>query len=267
MQMSILICYFIQIIKMKIPFTFYLILLFFYSCKSIPEKSTIEDNGQNIYGEYNGVLPCADCDGIQTKIRINKDETFEIEKTYLGNSTNTIHSKGSFSWNQPGAAITLTDENKKTPLLYLAIGDNKLIQLDLKGNMISNRISEKYVLYKNENTISDKYWQLVEINGKSIDNMNEANKAPYIVLKKDGKITGKGTCNSFFATYILSDSNQIIISKLGSTEMWCDQMDIEKVFFNSLQKVSRYILNDDSLILKIAFDSSMKFVVYNKAVK
>jgi len=35
-------------------------------------------------GIYRGVLPCADCEGIETEIKINADLTYVISSTYLG---------------------------------------------------------------------------------------------------------------------------------------------------------------------------------------
>jgi copper homeostasis protein (lipoprotein) len=47
-------------------------------------------------GVYTGTLPCADCEGIKTRIVLKKDGTFERNMTYLGKEDNSFSEEGSF---------------------------------------------------------------------------------------------------------------------------------------------------------------------------
>ena len=119
------------------------------------DKATIEtpmdsDNSQNSLdwsGTYNGVTPCADCEGIETKITLNADLTFTLKIEYLGKGDgNVFQEAGSFVWDKTGGIISL-EGFKGGPSQY-KVGENRLIQLDMEGNVITGDLAEKYVLIK-----------------------------------------------------------------------------------------------------------------------
>ncbi|MCX2638056.1 copper resistance protein NlpE, partial [Klebsiella pneumoniae] len=72
-------------------------------------------------GEYEGVFPCADCEGIKVELQLNSDKTYELSEEYLGkannnNNNNEFELKGSFSFDpQDPSLITLDNkaENRK----------------------------------------------------------------------------------------------------------------------------------------------------------
>jgi len=97
-------------------------------------------------GTYRGILPCADCEGIETVIIISENMTYVIKTKYLGKDDMVYEQKGSFLWNEEGNTIILNERNR-TPRQYL-VGENYLLQLDLKGNKITGELADKYYLYK-----------------------------------------------------------------------------------------------------------------------
>lgn len=51
------------------------------------EATAATEAGENFERIWIGVLPCADCDGIQTRLLLTRDDdgqTYELEETYLG---------------------------------------------------------------------------------------------------------------------------------------------------------------------------------------
>jgi uncharacterized lipoprotein NlpE involved in copper resistance len=107
-------------------------------------------NSQNAldwYGVYKGITPCADCEGIDTEITLNKDLTFVLKTKYLGKGDQTVfEKKGTFTWDTTGSVISLNDL-KGSPNQY-KVGENKLVQLDMDGKEISGNLAEKYILNK-----------------------------------------------------------------------------------------------------------------------
>jgi len=97
-------------------------------------------------GSYAGVLPCADCEGIETSITIRSDQTYAVRTRYLGTDDAGRTREGTFAWNEAGSAITL-EGISSGPSRYL-VGENKLIQLDLAGNRITGELADRYVLRK-----------------------------------------------------------------------------------------------------------------------
>ena len=138
--------------------------LFFFSCKK--EIKTVEvkadtdtittgvdaiaidmHNSQNALdwsGTYKGVTPCADCEGIETELILNKDLTFVLKTKYLGKEKeNIFEEKGNFTWNASGSFISLNG----IPYQY-KVGENTLTQLDLEGKVITGLLADKYMLKK-----------------------------------------------------------------------------------------------------------------------
>lgn len=115
------------------------------------EKVAIDThNSQNALdwsGTYKGITPCADCEGIETKVILNKDLTFVIQTKYLGkDGAKVFEEKGNFIWDNTGGIVLL--QGLKGRPSQFKVGENRLIQLDMEGKVISGVLAEKYVLIK-----------------------------------------------------------------------------------------------------------------------
>lgn len=103
------------------------------------------DTSQNALdwpGEYEGVIPCASCEGIQTTLTLQADNSFELKSIYLGKDETIFKVAGKFEWDTNGSKITLSDGSK-----YL-VGENQLFMLDKDGNRINGELAENYILKK-----------------------------------------------------------------------------------------------------------------------
>jgi copper homeostasis protein (lipoprotein) len=47
-------------------------------------------------GNYQGILPCADCEGIKTQILLNKDLSYVLETQYLGKDEKNFSGERNF---------------------------------------------------------------------------------------------------------------------------------------------------------------------------
>jgi len=103
-------------------------------------------NSLDWHGTYHGVVPCADCDGIETVLTLNPDHTFELSSTYLGKGRDAVGTRGTFGWNTDGNTITLSGI-ANGPNQYF-VGENKILQLDMSGQRITGSLSDRYVLQK-----------------------------------------------------------------------------------------------------------------------
>ncbi|MCH6201835.1 copper resistance protein NlpE [Aquiflexum sp. LQ15W] len=115
------------------------------------EESTLDDghsasNSLDFFGVYRGILPCADCEGIETIIELGTENSYTKKITYLGSENqNVIETSGTFTWNEAGNTITLTGED--IPNQYF-VGENILFHLDETGSRITGDLAEKYQLKK-----------------------------------------------------------------------------------------------------------------------
>jgi copper homeostasis protein (lipoprotein) len=204
-------------------------------------------------GIYKGVVPCADCEGIETTITLNADKTYVLATSYMGKKQTTIEEKGSFSWNDAGAIVTLAGLKEK-PSQY-QVGENKITQLDMIGNKITGDMADKYILLKQAATasVTETYWKLTELMGQAIPALKEGQKEVHIILKKqDTRITGFAGCNRISGGYELKEGNRIKFTGLISTLMACADMKTEQELLKLLPQVDNYSLNGDKLTLNKA---------------
>jgi len=96
-------------------------------------------------GTYEGVLPCADCEGIKTTILLNEDETYKFSSEYLGKNYKSDES-GKFTWSADGNDITIKFKDGEST--SYVVGENQLVQLDQEGKQITGVLADKYVLKK-----------------------------------------------------------------------------------------------------------------------
>lgn len=116
------------------------------------QDNPVIDNAHNSknslewYGSYTGVIPCADCPGINIQITLNEDETYQLSYQYIDSKSTPESFSGKFTWDETGNTITL--DIKDIPPYY-KVGENKLIQLDMEGNPITGELADNYILTKN----------------------------------------------------------------------------------------------------------------------
>lgn len=96
-------------------------------------------------GTYVGILPCADCSGIETHITLNHDGSYTATQTYLGKEDGYIESQGQFHWNDKGNTVTLESESGANQYF---VGENVLFKLDMNGERVKGELAESYQLRK-----------------------------------------------------------------------------------------------------------------------
>ena len=206
-------------------------------------------------GIYRGVMPCADCEGIKTEIILRQDLTCEIGRRYIGKSDEIFKSSGTFIWNEAGSSITLNTENEDAKHNQYLVGENRLIKLDAEGNKIDSKFAEMYVLTKNgfDQTITDKYWKLIELNGQKIPAPEVGGREAHFILSADGnRIHGNGGCNVFNGSYDLMEGNRIQFSKMATTMMACLNVPYESEYLKVFEMADNYTIQGETLSLNKA---------------
>jgi len=96
-------------------------------------------------GVYTGTIPAADGEGINVRMKINKDNSYELTYDYIGKPANSFTFTGSFSWDNTGNIIHIEIADAPS---YYKVAENKLIQLDMAGKPITGNLADMYVLTK-----------------------------------------------------------------------------------------------------------------------
>jgi len=106
-------------------------------------------NSLNWEGVYTGVLPSDDCEGIDTSISLDKDQTYLIKLRYLGSpekERKDFISEGKFTWDEKGNNITL--EGAKEGSRKFKVGENYLLPLDKNAKEVEGIPGNNYKLLK-----------------------------------------------------------------------------------------------------------------------
>ncbi len=147
--------------------------IFLFSCGGTHEKSAEDENqkGKTIteetnqekaideevanvmdwMGAYKGILPCADCEGIETTIMFNPDGNYQKTEIYIKNDEPfTFETHGHYEWDPSLSLLTLKAEegsNNGEDFKYL-VENGKLKALDKEGNEITSELAKYYILDK-----------------------------------------------------------------------------------------------------------------------
>ncbi|MTG98624.1 copper resistance protein NlpE [Myroides sp. BIT-d1] len=113
--------------------------------KEVVDEHTSQ-NSLDWSGTYQGVVPCADCPGIDTTIVLNEDGTFTRVLVYQDKADGKFEDKGTFAWDAAGSVITLKVDDKEETKYQVREG--ALAQLDQEGKAIEGELAEKYLLAK-----------------------------------------------------------------------------------------------------------------------
>jgi uncharacterized lipoprotein NlpE involved in copper resistance len=101
-----------------------------------------------IAGTYTGILPCADCEGISTRIELKQNGSYTLENRYLGKPEELfVQYRGSFSVSK-GNILTLHGMTEQSAPASYVIGKDTLTQLDMDGNVITGILADLYILKK-----------------------------------------------------------------------------------------------------------------------
>lgn len=227
-----------------------------FSCgqpQTFPDNSAVSLDWT---GTYEGTVPCADCEGIETSITLNHDLTYIVKTKYLGKDEGVFERRGTFAWNEAGGAIVL-DDTSGGPNRYL-VGENALFQLDREGNRIAGDLAEKYVLRKSAETAApapdilsaNSPWRLIELVGEPVPRPAGGGEAPFLVFEPDGgRIHGNGGCNSFFGHCEYMAGDRLRFSSIASTKKACPDMTVESEFLKILENADNYYT--DGKVLKL----------------
>ena len=105
------------------------------STPAVPDAHTAEVS-LDWNGTYEGVLPCASCEGIKTTLTLNNDKTYELNEVYLTNKPgqNTFKAKGKFAFQQPETSLIRLDEQADNRVFF--VGENILEARDTQTGAV-----------------------------------------------------------------------------------------------------------------------------------
>ena len=107
--------------------------------------SCLSKNSLDWAGVYTGTIPAADGEGINVRMKLKKDNTYELTYDYIDKPDSTFTFTGSFKWNDTKDIINIEIADAPS---YYKVAENNLIQLDMEGKPVTGRLADMYVLTK-----------------------------------------------------------------------------------------------------------------------
>ena len=217
------------------------------SADTTPQAQADAHNSRNSLdwaGSYSGVVPCASCPGIETRVTLHADGTFNRSMLYIDESLMPSTDSGTFTWNAAGSEVTLNTGNDAQ---QYKVGENRLFHLDRSGERITGDLADQYVLEKHmrDLAIEDRRWKLVELRGKPI----ESSDATLMLRAEDSVASGNASCNTFTGGYAIKNGQRIRFERgMAVTRMACPDMTIETSFLETLQQVDNYTVSQDGML-------------------
>ena len=202
--------------------------------KEVPAKVPDLHTSQNSLdwaGIYEGVLPCADCPGIKTRLTLNRDGTYERVTQYLERQGTAETVRGSFTWQANGNAITL-DEHGGGEQYSVGEGHLSLLYGDSgRGgssapNLVLKLVPRTIIRNNLEQTLERYRWTLksaTDSQNHRIDVLSPREDHPVVLGFSDTRLNIQGPCNRIIATYRISAARQLTVNGgPASTMMACD---------------------------------------------
>ncbi|HOE39665.1 MAG TPA: copper resistance protein NlpE N-terminal domain-containing protein [Bacteroidales bacterium] len=224
-----------------------------FACNNKNADFIYENSAKNTIdwaGTYWGIIPCADCPGIETKIKINSDESFVLTTNYLEveNSENII--EGKFTWTDNGNSIELSADSENENPTILKIEKNQIKYLNLDGKEIEGELADNYTLTKNGNSLVDnKKWKIIEICGEEVE--GDENELFMNFNAEDAKVYAKVDCNLMDWEYEIHNKSEIEFSQLTTTLMFCPDS-LEDQFIEAIKQADNISTDGKTLSINNA---------------
>lgn len=105
----------------------------------------------------------------------------------------------------------------------------------------------------NKPEVVNKYWKLVELDGKKVQMAANQEREQYFILRNDGSFNGFGGCNLFGGTYQLLSGNRIKFEQnMAATLRACPDVSVnETEMFQVFLQANNYTLSNGKLYLNV----------------
>ena len=109
--------------------------------------------------------------------------------------------------------------------------------MDENGNKVGGNDAVRYILSKSNFDILEKYWKLVELNGKQVRPIAPPEGSAHHLQGSRQQSQRQWRMQYHFRAYKIEGLNRISFSKMISTKMACPRMDVEAEFLSILENM------------------------------
>lgn len=206
-------------------------------------------------GVYEGVLPCADCPGIRTRLTLKPDGRYELSTQYLDRQSAPSVVTGKFFWNADGNTVTLEGNGQR-----FAVGEGRLLALYRNAaadwasasNQVLKRVSATVAAPTPAaallQALEDHRWTLVSATtaqGQRFGAVLPDAARPFVLNFSGSRLQVQGGCNQLTGSFELGPDGVLTVGRVASTMMACDAplMQADKAMAELLAKGLRVELS------------------------
>jgi len=108
----------------------------------VSNRETIQNARKNLdwEGDYTGIVMLSGGPVVDARIKLNTDNSFEMDYVYLGKAYSPFNAEGKFRWDSTGNIIMI--DINDAPSCYF-VTKNMMTLLDKKGSPIDNYVLKK----------------------------------------------------------------------------------------------------------------------------
>lgn len=191
-----------------------------------PADAHTSRNSLDWGGVYEGVLPCADCPGIETRLRLERDGTYELSTRYLDRQDVAQTKRGRFTWHPGGNAIALDASGFGH---QFSVGEGRLSLLNrdgtTEGSQSPNRVLTRVTGSGLTQTLEAHHWNLesaTDGQNRRIDAVLPSARQPFVFSFSGPRLTLTGACNQMSGSYRITAEGQLEVGRIASTMMGCE---------------------------------------------
>ncbi len=180
-------------------------------------------------GAYEGVLPCADCPGIQTRLTLSRDESYELASLYLDREKTPRVVRGRFSWQPGGNAVTLDAQGGGRQFV---VGEGRIALLEAGAApawpQAPQRVLKRVAAAAEPSvrrTLESHRWTLTSATGaqgQRIDGLPAGAGRPIVFNFAEGQLNIEGACNRTFGGYQIDADGRLKVGRMASTMIACE---------------------------------------------
>jgi copper homeostasis protein (lipoprotein) len=103
---------------------------------------TKTEKAANAYvGTYEGILPCADCEGIETELALSPDTTFTLIEYYLTDNAELFLTEGTWRVSDDLKYIILDSSQDEVLNMFYTLKGKDLLKLDMNAKPIESGLN------------------------------------------------------------------------------------------------------------------------------
>jgi NlpE N-terminal domain len=158
-------------------------------------------------GTYEGVLPCADCPGIKTRLTLNRDDSYRLVTHAPGSQNAEKSVSGVFTWQPSGNAITLDERGGRQ---QFSVGEGQLTLLRPESGAsrypAANLVLTPAAPHSRdlEQQLGRYRWTLVfatDANNRRIAGLPPGQDHPIVLSFAGSRLSVQGPCNRLVGGY------------------------------------------------------------------